>query len=104
MSDIHVGDIGTQLVVLVEDENGFMDISGATVKQILLFSPRGDLLIRDASFVTDGTDGLLVYTTLKDDLLVAGEWKIQADLTNSSGSWSTDVKTFDVLPNVGGRS
>ena len=80
-----------------------MDISSVTVKQIVLFSPRGDMLVRNASFLTDGTDGMLTYSTVRGDILVAGEWKIQADLTNPSGSWSTDVKTFDVLPNVGGR-
>ena len=104
MANVHVGDIGTELEILFEDQDGAaINISGATTKEIILVTPRGDQLTRAGTFTTNGTDGLLKYTTIKNDIIVAGEWKISGHIVNASGEWTTDVKTFDVLPQAKGR-
>lgn len=103
---IHVGDIGTALIVHVVDENGDdVDISTATTKTIYLTDPAGTTTAYAASLNTTGTDGRMKYvtvvgnpTTVPGTLNARGDWKIEGFVAMTAGSWSTDEGSFGVLP------
>lgn len=103
VEEIHVGDIGTVFdVPLLECDAPAEDIQQATVKKILFARPRpdADVLIVDAEFATDGTDGVLRYVAQDGDLDRKGKWKIQARVELPSGEWSSDIECFTVYKNL----
>ena len=93
---IKVGDIGTVFRVTLNDANGVLDISGATVKELKFKRPDNSTLVKTASFTTDGTDGKLQYASIAGDLSIAGDWKMEAFVTLPSGSWTSDCIQFIV--------
>ena len=100
--EIHLGDIGTTFrLTIVDCDDVAIDISSATVKNIIFKKPSGTSVTQDGVFYTDGTDGILEYVTIADDLDTAGEtWKIQAFVTLNTGTWSSDIGTFTVYDNL----
>ena len=100
MSEIHKNDIGTNLKITVQVLNVAINISGATNKRIILTSPNNRKFDKAAVFDTDGTDGILKYTSISGDFYVAGTWKIQAFVELASGSWHTETENFEVLENL----
>lgn len=103
MADIHVGDVGTELVVTVLDEDGdAVDVSAATTKTILLRKPgpAGGVLSKAAAFDATGADGRIKYTTQAGDLDTPGIWSIQGYVVLASGRWHTLTGTFRVRANL----
>jgi hypothetical protein len=100
VQEIHVGDIGTVFEVELKDCLTIVNISSATVKQIIFQKPTGEVLTKTAIFSTDGTDGKLRYITVANDLDLAGTWKIQAKVVLPSGTWSSNVDKFKVYSNL----
>ena len=101
-SEIHVGDIGTELVVEVTDEDGAaVNIAAATSKLIYLTRPLAaggvETLTKTAALDTDGTDGLMKYVTVAGDLSIKGNWKIQGWVAVGGAEWSTRETNFRVL-------
>lgn len=84
-NEVHVGDIGTVYKQTLEDSGTAIDISGASAMQFLVLKPDGTTATWTAAFDTDGTDGVIKYTTVADDLDQAGVWYIQAKITFASG-------------------
>lgn len=101
MADIHVNDIGTELVVVVKDEDeAVVDVSGAT-KTIKLTKPDGVDVPKSAVNDTTGTDGKIRYNTIANDLDQPGLWQIQGFVEMASGQkWHTKVGSFRVKPNL----
>ncbi len=108
-SEIHVGDIGTVFEVTLKDEGNspeIVDISTATTKELLFKAPSGTTLTKTAAFTTDGTDGKLEYTTTSaTDLMMEGNWQIQAHIILGSASpkdaeWHSDIGSFRCHPNL----
>lgn len=99
-ADAHYGDIGTAIIITVTANDVVYDISGATVKKILLKKPDGTVLTKDAVFVTDGKDGKIQYVTITGDLNAIGKWKVQAHLTFASGDWHSSIDDFQVDGNL----
>ena len=58
------------------------------------------VLTKTASFYTDGSDGIIQYTTINGDLDTAGEWGVQAYIVSASGTWHSDIIPMRVYPNV----
>lgn len=100
LNEIRVGDTGTVFVGTINDENGIIDLSLCTAKQIILLKPDGTYIQDDAQFYTDGTDGILKYVIQSGDLNECGKWRIQWLISFSSGTWRTDIKTFKVYSNL----
>lgn len=103
--EIHVDDIGTAFEVTLYDEGVVLDASGATTKQIVFRKPTvdgvlGEVVTKTAQFKTDGSDGIILYASVADDLDVAGTWKIQAKVTLPSGVWSSSIGSFRVYENL----
>lgn len=98
--EIHIDDIGTQFIVTIKDDDVAVDLSTATTKQLIFRKPDGTKLTKNASFVTDGTDGKLKYVSVSGDLNEAGYWKLQAYIAIGSNAWKTNTTIFRVHPNL----
>lgn len=101
-NEIHVGDIGTVFRTTIKSGGSAVDVSGATTKQMLFQKPgaAGTILTKSAVFTTDGTDGVVEYVTVEDDLDTAGIWLRQVYIVLPSGEWHTNVDRFEVYPNL----
>ena len=97
---IHQVDAGTLFEVTLSDCGTLLDVSGATTKQIIFKKPDGTTLTTTASFKTDGTDGIIQYTTTITDLDQSGIWSIQAYIVIGTSQWHTDIQTFRVYGNL----
>lgn len=100
IEEIHVGDIGTVFKIVFKDGTSIVNISGATTKNIIFCKPDGTKDTKAGTFTTDGTDGILEYTTVSGDLNIKGIWKIQGFITTSDGSWSSSTGIFEVHNNI----
>lgn len=103
MNKIHMNDIGTVFQVLLKDDNDAVDVSSATgenSKQFIFEKPSGATLTKTAVFVTDGTNGLLKYTTIENDLNEEGVWKLQVKVVLTEGTWRSNVESFTVYVNL----
>ena len=77
-----------------------LDISTATVKQIIIDKPDGTNLTRSASYVTDGVDGKLYYLTVLGDFDQAGTYRCQAKINMPGFSGYSSPTSFTVNANV----
>lgn len=98
--EIHVGDEGVQFKIALLDCEAVVDVSSATVKQIIFRNPDCSIVTKTASFYTDGTDGIIYYTTVAGDLDIPGVWQIQAYVETSSGKYHSSKTTFIVYENL----
>ena len=101
MPGLHIGDIGTVLEVTLQDETGAaLDVSDATVMQIVLQKPDKTTVTKTAVHTTDGTNGKIQYVTVSGDIDQAKTWKIQGKVTLPTGSWSSEIASFNVEKNL----
>lgn len=98
--EIHVGDIGTAFEVTMKDCDDVVDISTASIKQLIFRKHDKTVVTKTAVFKTDGTDGIIQYITVLDDLDQKGTWYIQAKITMPTGTWSSDTSKFKVYANL----
>ena len=100
-NEIHKGDEGTQFKITMYEGTSVKDISYATVaKEVIFKKPSGTVVTQTGSFFTDGTDGILTYTSTDGDLDEVGHWKIQVRLAGVSSDRRTDIGTFMVHENL----
>lgn len=94
------GDFG-QVIVLTcidIDTGEAADISGYTTSQeMILTDPDGADSTKSASFVTDGSDGQIQYTTQSGDIDQSGIWYIQAVIESASRKLSSRKESFEVI-------
>lgn len=77
-ADIHVGDYGwTGKLTLLQDGNA-VDISTYTTCDIVFVKPTGVVITKEATFDTDGTNGVLACTIESNEIDVAGIWRVFA--------------------------
>ena len=98
--EIHLNDIGTVFRLTIYDGSSILDVSSASVKEIIFQKPDGTSVTKTAAFYTDGTDGIIQYTTITNDLDATGTWKIQAKVTLPGGTWSSCTQKFKVYANL----
>lgn len=102
-NEIRVGDIGTVYEGTIYDSVDSatpLNISSATIKQIIFRKPSGELLTVDASFSSDGSDGKLRYIFVDGDIDEHGNWAAQAYIDMPAGKWKTDIDEFEVYKNL----
>ena len=97
---IFVGNIGTILQVTIKEKGLIVDISAATLKQLVVVDPSGTRNVHTAAFLTDGTDGKLQYATVSGDLPIPGEYHIQAILVLTTWSGKSSIGKFPVMENL----
>jgi len=85
------------LTVLDTDTSAAADISGyATTIQIQLKDPTGNIATETATYLTDGSDGKIVYTLASGDIDESGRWHIRAKVTAATAVLSSHWTGFDV--------
>lgn len=99
-SEIHVDDIGTQLIMTVKDDGVVVDISNASSLSVILKKPDGQNYTKTGTLLTDGTDGKMYYTSVNGDFNAAGNYKIQGIVELSGGTFYTSISTFKVFCNL----
>lgn len=100
-NEVHVGDLGTQFITTIYNQDGdVQDISAATDMSISFYSPSRITKTFPASFYTNGVDGKIVYTLSQGDIDESGGWKFQITITFVDGKWNTNIRNFIVYPNI----
>jgi len=91
---------GTKVRITILDENGLpMDLSLATLKELIFLKPDKTLLTAAASFTTDGTDGKLESLVDPDQ---TGHWAVQSHSVIGGSDWYSSRETFQVSQNIKG--
>jgi hypothetical protein len=98
--EVHLNDIGTKFLLTVKEDGVALNISTATVKSIVFKKPSGTVVVKTATFETDGADGKIYYLSVSGDLDAIGLWKIQGKITMGVGSWGTEIGEFKVMDNL----
>lgn len=98
--EIHLNDVGTVFELTATDGGVVVNLSTASVKQIIFAKPSGATLTQNASFVTDGTDGKVKYTTVAGDLDMLGNWQVQLYVELATGKWKSNIQRFRVYGNL----
>jgi hypothetical protein len=90
-----------QLEVRVPGTTTPQDLSNQTLITFV-FDPPGNLPVfaKVGSLVTDGTDGLIAYTTQAGDISAPGVWDVAAEVTEPGGFYPTTVAHFRVNPSL----
>lgn len=90
--------IGVVFRVTIKEDGVAVDISSATKKQISFRYPSNLIVDKDASFVTNGEDGVLQYvTTQKTELNETGTYALRCyiEMTGYSG-YTSEAEGFTV--------
>lgn len=100
-ADIHEGDIGTVFRGTITDQDAaIVDVSGATTQEMIFEKPDGSFITKTTVFMTNGTDGIIQYTTIAADLDLFGPWRVQTHVILPSGEWKSDIQSFTVVRNL----
>lgn len=100
-NEIHTGDIGTTIILVVKDEDDeIVDISGATAMTIVITEPSGTRTEYTADFYTDGADGMMSYVTVEGDIDEAGLHRAQGIVELDGGTFYTSIVSFKVYCNL----
>lgn len=100
-AQIQKGNIGTAFRIEIKDQDDVVvDVSAATTIQIIFKKPGGDILTKTASFVTNGTDGMIQYVSQSGDLDTVGLWRHQGFVVQSGTEFWTDLAQFKVHRNL----
>ena len=99
-SQIHVGDVGTQLIGTVKDSGAAVDISSASLLQMFIKKPDSTSMTKTASLNSDGTDGKMKYTSVSGDFDQVGVYKIQGKVTIGSATYYSSISSFKVYKNI----
>ncbi len=100
MSLVHIiaGDYGqvVELTFIDVDTSAAADISSySTTKQMVFVSPTGTETAKTAAFKTDGTDGIIQYTT-ESGFLTAGSWTVRGRVASGAAVLTTVKHRFRV--------
>jgi hypothetical protein len=92
------GDYGhvMDLTVYDVDTEAAADVSSYTTIQVEFKDPGGTVTTKDAAFATDGSDGVVRYTTASGDIHVAGEWAARVKLSKSGAVLRSVWEEFTV--------
>lgn len=94
--NIQVDDYGWVGKLTCQQDGTAVDISSYTTKQFILTDPDGTAATKTALFDTDGTDGVLKYTTVDGDIDTAGNWHVQARIAKAGSELTSDPVAFYV--------
>lgn len=99
-SELHVDNVGTRFLVTIKDNGDIVNISNASSIMMVFKKPDDSLVYRSGTLLTNGADGQVYYDTVSGDLDEAGLYKLQARVIMPSGTFYTDIHTFQVHCNL----
>lgn len=99
-NELHVDNIGTRFLVTIKDNGEIVDIGGASSILMVFKKPDDSIVYRSGTIFTNGSDGKVFYDTISGDLDEAGLYKLQARVVLPSGTYYTDIHTFQVHCNL----
>lgn len=79
-ADLHVGDEGTIIYFNIKENGAAADVSTATVQKVRFQKKDKTTVDKLTTFNSDGTDGILKYTTVTGDIDQKGRWAAQVYL------------------------
>ena len=98
---VHNADEGTIFRLTITDTAGTaIDVSTASTKFIYFKDPSGNKVQKSAAFYTDGSDGIIQYTTQAGDIDEEGTWQVQGYVETSLGKFFTEKSSFKVYSNI----
>ena len=104
MADVQKNDIGTIFRLTVKNGTTAVDISSATATRSMIFTaPSGASTERTIANVTlpnGGSDGKIQYISQSGDINETGEWRVQASVAITAGTFKSSVARFDVGSNL----
>lgn len=102
MQEIHVDDYGWTIYIDVKDQDeNPSDLTLVESVQVSFFKSNNvGPVLRDASFVTDGSDGKIYYTVQDGDIDEPGTWQMQVVVTASSYVLRSNIVKFKVFRNL----
>ena len=100
-ANIHVGDIGTQLIAALYEDDVLLDPATATKLRYFIQRPDRTILEVTPTVITD-TDSLkkCKYVSVSGDFNDSGFYILQVYAETAGGKWHTSDFTFEVKPNV----
>jgi hypothetical protein len=99
-SEIHVNDIGTRFLVTIEDNGTAIDLSNTSEIQMIFRRPSHEVFYRSGNLLNSGINGQVYYDTASGDLVDVGMHKLQAKVYLPSGTYHTDIYSFQVHCNL----
>lgn len=99
-TQVYVSEGGFEFRFPFKRGTAVLDISSATAKECALYPPSGAVKVKTgADFVTDGTDGLLKYSTVAADIDEKGYWDIQGKIVlGGQEIFSSIIRVQAVIP------
>jgi hypothetical protein len=98
---IQQGSIGTVFEIEITGKDGTpVDVSLATVKTIKFRKPDKSVVSKNASFLTDGVNGIIIYSTETGVIDQPGIWSMQAIITIPDGYYPSQITNFTVKGNL----
>ncbi len=92
---------GIQVAVYILDELANpLNVSSASATYLLFQRPDGTTFRRAASFITNGADGGVYYTTEEADFTQGGPWNVQASFLLAGDEKTTRLGSFRVEANI----
>lgn len=96
-----IANAGIQIIVQVQDQNlNPLNVLGASAIVLAFQQPDGTQFNRNATFLTNGIDGSIYYVTTATDILEAGLWYVQAQVTVGGATLTTLWGQFEANANL----
>jgi len=101
MKSIHLYDIGVVFKAKVVDEdNNTLNISTLQSGSLTFKRPDDTKFNVSGHLYTDGSDGIIAYTSASNDINMAGLWSLQGQVLFSGQMYYTDISDFRVERNL----
>jgi hypothetical protein len=98
-NEIHLNNVGTEFRVTVLESGTAVNVAAAT-NYIKFSKPDNTVVTQSGTLYTDGTDGIITYTSASGDLDAVGTWKIQAFVDFGTNEFYSDIGSFKVYKNL----
>ena len=98
-NEIHLNNVGTEFRVTVLESGTAVNVAAAT-NYIKFSKPDNTVVTQSGSLYTDGTDGIIKYTSVSGDLDTVGTLKIQAFVDFGVNEFYSDIGSFKVYKNL----
>ncbi len=92
---VRVGDVGVLVILTVYEDGSIKNISSAVSLEFHIKKPDGTVLVKDATFATDGTDGKIEYTTEDDCFTDEGYYEFRGHF--SLNTWDGYTTGLNVV-------